>query len=186
MRALTEIGFWRVLRFAVMAVAMAVFRLAVLPPCRAAFLRLLGARIGRGVVLHDVRFFNCYRRGFGGLRLGDNCFIGDECMIDLADEVILADQVTLAERVTVLTHLNVGYADHPLQEYFPAMSAPVRLEHGCFVGANATLLAGVTVGPRSFIAAGSVVTQDVPAGYLVGGVPAKPLRRIEEKDAQVS
>ncbi len=126
----------------------------------------------------DVRFFNLYRRGPGGLVLGDDCFVGDECLLDLADEIHLEGQVTLAERVVVLTHLNVGYRDHPLQAQFPAFAAPVRFGRGSFVGANVTVLPGVRIGAGSFVAAGSVVTEDVPDGVLVAGVPARKVRAL--------
>jgi acetyltransferase-like isoleucine patch superfamily enzyme len=129
-------------------------------------------------VLHDVRFFNLYRRGLAGLDIGEECFIGDECLLDLAESVRLERQVTLAERVLVLTHTNVGYRDHPLQAHFPAMAAPVVIEQGSFVGASVTLLPGVRVGARSFVAAGSVVTADVPPGTLAAGVPARAVRTI--------
>ena len=84
--------------------------------------------------------------------------------------------MTLAERVVILTHTNVGYHDHPLQPHFPATAAPVALGRGCFVGASVTILPGVTIGPESFVAAGSVVTADVPPRTLVAGVPARPVR----------
>jgi len=178
-KALREIGWRRGVRFLLLSVAMVIYRLLVLPPLRVGWLRLLGARIGKNVVLHDVRFFNCDRRGFAGLRIGDDCFVGSECLIDLADEVVLAEAVTLAARVTILTHQNVGYRDHPLQRRFPSRQAPVRLGRGCFVGACATLLAGVTIGPEAFVAAGSVVTGDVAPRRLVAGVPARAVREAD-------
>jgi len=177
-KALDEIGWRKALRFGFFTLALVPYRLALFPPLRAGWLRLLGARIGRRTILHDVRFFNLYRRGFAGLTIGDDCFLGDECLLDLAEGIVLENQVTLAERVLILTHMNVGYADHPLQAHFPAQAAPVRLSRGVFVGANATLLAGVTVGPESFVAAGSVVTHDVAPETVVGGVPARVLRSL--------
>jgi acetyltransferase-like isoleucine patch superfamily enzyme len=178
-KALGEIGWRRAFRFGFFTLALLPYRVALFPQARAVWLRLLGARVGRRAVLHDVRFFNLYRRGLAGLHVGDDCFLGDECLLDLAEGIVLEEQVTFAERVLVLTHMNVGYADHPLQSRFPPMAAPVRVGRGSFVGANVTLLAGVTVGPRSFVAAGSVVTEDVPPATLVGGVPARVLRRLD-------
>ena len=178
MKALAEIGWWRAARFGFFTLAMLPYRLALVPQLRAPWLRLLGARIGRGTILQDVRFFNLYRRGLAGLEIGDDCFIGDECLLDLAEGIQLERQVTLAERVLVLTHMNVGYADHPLQQHFPPVAKPVVVEQGAFLGANVTLLPGVRIGAGSFVAAGAVVTKDVPPGMLVAGVPGRVLRQI--------
>jgi len=180
-KALGEIGWRRAARFLFFTAALLPYRLALVPPLRRAWLRMLGARIGARTILHDVRFFNLYRGGLGGLEIGDECFLGDECLLDLAESIVLEGQVTLAERVVVLTHMNVGYADHPLQRAFPAMAAGVRIRRGSFIGANVTILAGRTIGPRAFVAAGSVVTEDVPADMLVAGVPARPVRPLEPR-----
>jgi len=179
MKAADEVGWGRLLRFGLMTLLMAPYRVALVPPLRALLLRLYGARIGKRVVMHDVRFFNLYRRGLSGLRIGDECFLGDECLLDLAEAIELAEQVTLAERVLILTHTNVGYKDHPLQRHFPASAAPVVLERGCFVGAHALLLPGVRIGAAAFVAAGSVVSEDVPPRTLVAGVPARAIRSLE-------
>jgi maltose O-acetyltransferase len=181
MKALQEIGLRNAIRFAILSVLLMGFRILIFPPLRTWFLRCLGAQIGKNGIIHDVRFFNCYRKGFKGLKIGDNCFIGDEVLIDLADEVVLADHVTLAERVTILTHTNVGFKDHPLQKYFPSFSKPVILEHGVFVGVNATILPGVTLGECSFVAAGAVVTHDVLPYSVVAGAPAKEIRMLTEE-----
>jgi acetyltransferase-like isoleucine patch superfamily enzyme len=179
-KAIEEIGWGRALRFGFLTLAMVPYRLALVPPLRVAWLRLLGARVGRRTTLHDVRFFNLYRRGLPGLEIGNECFVGDECLLDLAEGVRLRDQVTLAERVTVLTHMNVGYRDHPLQSHFPAMAAPVTFDTGCFVGAGVTILPGLTIGERAFVAAGAVVTRDVPPRSLAAGVPARVVRAIPD------
>ena len=178
MKALDEIGWRKAARFGWTTLAMVPYRAALFPQLRAAWLRLLGARIGRRTVVHGVRFFNLYRRGLPGLEIGDECFLGDECLFDLAEGIRLEPQVTLAERVLILTHMNVGYQDHPLQAHFPAMAAPVVVERGCFLGASVTVLAGVTIGAGSFVAAGSVVTADVPRGVLAAGVPARVVRTL--------
>jgi acetyltransferase-like isoleucine patch superfamily enzyme len=177
-KALGEIGLARAARFGLFTLAMVPYRLALVPQLRAPWLRLLGARIGPRAVLHDVRFFNLYRRGLGGFEVGADCFLGDECLLDLAEGIRLEAQVTLAERVLILTHMNVGYRDHPLQAHFPALAAPVVLERGCFVGAAVTILPGLTIGRESFVAAGSVVTESVPPRTLVAGVPARRVREL--------
>jgi acetyltransferase-like isoleucine patch superfamily enzyme len=177
-KALSEIGLGRAARFGFFTLAMVPYRLALFPQLRAPWLRLLGARIGHRTILHDVRLFNLYRRGLSGLEIADDCFLGDECLLDLAEGIRLERQVTLAERVLVLTHTNVGYQDHPLQRHFPAMATPVVVETGAFLGANVTVLPGVRIGACSFIAAGSVVTGDVPPRTLVAGVPARVIRAI--------
>ena len=178
MKALRQIGLARAARYGAFTLAMVPYRLLLFPQLRAPWLRLLGARIGARTILHDVRFFNLYRRGLAGFEVGADCFVGDECLLDLAEGIRLEEHVTLAERVVILTHTNVGYPDHPLQRYFPASAAPVVLRRGSFVGASVTILPGVTIGPEAFVAAGSVVTEDVPARTLVAGVPARRLREL--------
>ena len=88
--------------------------------------------------------------------------------------------MTVAERVTVLTHTNVGYKDHPLQHHFPTLTRPVTFRQGCFVGACATVLPGVEIGAKAFVAAGAVVTRDVPPNTVVGGVPAQVIRELTD------
>ncbi len=183
MKALQEIGLSRAVRFGVFTILMVVFRALVFPQLRAPFLRLLGARIGKNVVIHPVSFFNLYRLGFPGLSIGHSCFLGTECLIDLAEAVALEDDVTLAERVTILTHRNVGYQTHPLQGLFPPESREVIIRSGSFIGANVTVLPGVEIGGRSFVAAGSVVTKDVPPRVLVAGVPARKVRDLQRDDS---
>ena len=178
MKAFREIGPRKALRYFGSTLFLGVFRLILFPQVRTWYLRLAGATIGAATIIHDVRFFNAYRTGFKGLRIGKNCFLGDECLLDLADSIVLGDHVTLAERVVVITHINVGYLDHPLQPFFPASQGPVVIEPGAFVGTNATILSGVQIGRSAFVAAGSVVTESVPALTLVGGIPARPIRRI--------
>jgi acetyltransferase-like isoleucine patch superfamily enzyme len=179
MKAADEVGWTRMWRFGIMTLAMVPYRLALFPPVRIALLRVYGARIGRRTILHNARFFNLYRRGLMGLSLGDDCFVGDECLLDLAEGIELGAQVTLAERVMILTHTNVGYRDHPLQRHFPPSAKPVVIEKGCFVGAQAMILPGVRIGERSFVAAGAVVTRDVPPNSLVQGIPARIVRTLD-------
>lgn len=179
MQALREIGVRKAIKFGWTTLAQVPWRWLLVPQLRAPYLQALGATIGPESIIHDLAFFNAYRTGWAGLRIGRRCFIGDQCLFDLANRIELHDEVTLAERVTVLTHTNVGYADHPLQPYFPAFQAPVIIERGAFVGVNATIMPGVRIGECAFVAAGSLVREDVPAWHVVGGVPARVLRAVQ-------
>lgn len=61
-------------------------------------------------------------------------------------------------------------------------SKPITIEDRVWIGANSTILAGVTIGKDSVIGAGSVVTKDIPSGVIARGVPCKVIRKITEED----
>jgi len=184
MKAIEEIGAKRILKFIIFSLVSSLYHLLFdhvfnLPPFRKYFLILLGVKVGKDSILMSVKFFNWHYGGPGVLKIGNECFIGDETLIDLYERVVLKDQVTIAQRVTILTHQNVGYKDHRMQRYFPKFSKPVVFKSGSVIGAGSIILPGVIVGKESFVAAGSVVTKNVPARTLVGGVPAKIIRKIK-------
>jgi len=180
-RVLRQLGPRKILRYAFGQMQASIIdNRFVLAPVRIAFLRLFGATIGRETVAEPMSFINLYRTGFYGLKLGNCVYIGQECMFDLADRIECEDYVSIGPRVTIITHHNLGYDDHPLRPHFPGMQKPVLLKRGCFIGANTTILAGVTVGARAVVGAGSLVRQDVPAGSVVAGVPAKIVRHIDD------
>lgn len=81
----------------------------------------------------------------------------------------------------VFATLNHGMAPEDRGAMFPA---PIRLGKNVWVGSNSTILQGVTVGDNAIIAAGSVVTKDVPANMVVGGVPARYIRNIDKDEEQ--
>ncbi len=183
-RALREIGVGRAVRYVLLELAVVMERALLLPPLRAIWLRLLGARLGRDTVLMDVAYSNLDRTGWGGLVIGERCYLGRGVRLDLAESVTLGDDVTLADRVFVLTHMNVGYRDHPLQTAFPSQKRPITIGRGAFIGAGAMLLPGADVGAEAFVAAGAVVTKPVEPGTVVGGNPAKVLGTVDEYRAR--
>jgi acetyltransferase-like isoleucine patch superfamily enzyme len=171
-----EIGLRRGSRFAWTRFLLAIFRIVPFPPPRSAFLRLCGAKVGAGTILHRFTLINVDRGGFAALRIGEKCFVGDEVLVDLAAPVILEDHVTLAARAIILTHLNVGYKDHPLMARFPPRTAGVTIERGSFIGAAATILPGCRVGGEAFVAAAALVNRDVVNREVVGGVPIRTIK----------
>lgn len=177
-KAIKIIGISSSIRFIFEELLKLVFLFCIFPPMRSILLRILGAKVGKGCIIHRFEFINLYRGSFRNLSLGDYCFIGNRVLFDLADKIALGNHVTVSERVTIMTHLNVGYPDHPLQPIFPSNRNGVSIGDGSFVGVNATVLSGVTIGPKTFVAAGAVVNKSIDGSCLVGGVPARPIRSL--------
>lgn len=103
------------------------------------------------------------------IRIGDNCgFSG--CSIVADKEVIIGDSTTLGANVIVGDR-----DDH--QEIYASEPKPVHIGNYVWIGMNATIMKGVTIGDNAIIAAGALVTKDVPAGEIWGGVPARFLKK---------
>lgn len=181
MKALRQIRMSRAVKYVVLTIALLVYKVLCFHPLRILFLRFLGARIGRNVILENVRFINYDRRGFSGLTIGDDSYLGDGVVLDLAEAITLGSQVTIALDAVVLTHLNVGYSDHPLQPHFPSQAKPTFIGNGAFIGARAIILPGSTVGSCAFVAAGSVVRDNIPDRVLAAGSPARVVRPVDQR-----
>lgn len=108
------------------------------------------------------------------LTVESGAHVGSEVFLDLTDRVTIGAGATVSMRCLLLTHLDVGHG--PLADSRPPEHAPVTIAPGAYLGAAVTVLHGVTVGPQALVAAGAVVTADVPGHAVVGGVPAKPLQ----------
>lgn len=140
---------------------------------RAGCLRALGVAFGEGSAIHPpFRAMNCKPKALKDfLSVGEKVYVGADCLFDLKEKITIGNRVTLAYRVAVITHWDPGSSR--LAQERPPSRAPVTLKDDCYIGTNATILPGVTVGAGSIVAAGAVVTKDVPDGVLVAGVPAK-------------
>jgi acetyltransferase-like isoleucine patch superfamily enzyme len=177
MKALAAIGIKKAMRF-VWYTWYAWLIHVSLPPLRAVLLRIAGCRVGTDTVIGDVRFINLYHYGFSRLRIGNRCFLGDEVLLDARGSITLEDDVTVSHRVNIISHINVGYSDHPLQKHFPTKESPVVIERGSYIGTSAIILPGITIGAKSAVGAGSVVTKSIPASVVAVGVPARVMRKI--------
>jgi acetyltransferase-like isoleucine patch superfamily enzyme len=143
-----------------------------------ALLRYFGARVGKNPSFNAPLLLVNAGKNFTNLSIGNNVYIGHGALLDLKASITIEDDVTIAANATISTHVDVG--NIPLQEYFPPRSAPVRIHRNVYIGSNALVLAGVTIGEASVIGAGAVVTADVPPGFVVVGVPARPIRRVDQ------
>ncbi|QDO93692.1 acyltransferase [Formosa sediminum] len=117
--------------------------------------------------------------GFAGkLSIGDHSHIGDFTIIDLVNDVIIASDVAIGPNCTLYTH-DHEYKDKNVAAWKGGIvSKPIQIEKGAWVGSNVTILPGVTIGERAVVAAGSVVTKHVEAETIVGGIPAKLIKKI--------
>ena len=128
--------------------------------------------VGENSVVEDYAVVN---NGMGPVHIGKNSFIG---LFDVViGPVSIGNSVIIAQNV-VLSGLNHGYEGiHvPIKDQ-PCTTAEIIVEDECWIGANAVITAGVRIGKHSIVAGGSVVTKDVPAYSVVGGNPAKVLKR---------
>ncbi|GHA56824.1 acetyltransferase [Pontibacter akesuensis] len=128
--------------------------------------------IGENAVIEDYAVIN---NGMGHVHIGRNTFIGLFNVI--IGPVTLGENIIFAQNV-VLSGLNHGYKDIsvPIKKQ-PCTTAEIRIEDDCWIGANVVVTAGVSIGKHSIVAAGSVVTKNVPPYTIVGGNPARILKQ---------
>lgn len=178
MKALKQIGIKKACSFIGYALLAKALHCIVFPQVRGLVLSFFGAKIGKDTIIGDVHFSNLYHYGFKKIEIADRCFVADEVLIDTRGGVVLGHDVTVSNRVNIITHINVGYQDHPIQKHYPTKEAPVVIKSGAYIGTAATILPGVTIGAESVIAAGAVVTNSVSTRTVVAGVPAKVIKKI--------
>lgn len=108
-------------------------------------------------------------------QIGENVFINFDCVFLDLGGIIIEDGVLIAPKVSLLSE------GHPLEQEERQALIPktIHIKKNAWIGAGATILQGVTVGENAVVAAGSVVSQDVPPHTVVGGIPAKIIRKIE-------
>jgi len=118
------------------------------------------------------------------LIIGNSVQINDRCHIAAIDSVSIGDNVLIASNVFITDH---DHGDTSLDSLIlapahrPLTSSPVVVENNVWIGQNVVILKGVTIGESSIIAAGAVVTRNVPSFSIVAGVPAKILKQVLSK-----
>ena len=137
----------------------------------ALFSELIGRRVDGSFTLFPP-FYTDYGKN---ITIGKNVFINsgscfqDQGGIEIGDNVLIGQQVVMA----TLNH------DLLPKNRANMTAAPIKIGNDVWIGAHATILSGVTVGNGAVIAAGAVVTKDVPENAVVAGVPAKIIKQIE-------
>ena len=111
------------------------------------------------------------------MRFGEHVFINHSFTAMSVGGIYLGDRVQIGPHVTIVTD------NHDFSNRSVLICKPVKIGNGVWIGANVTILPGVTVGENAVIAAGAVVMKDVPANSIVGGNPAKVIRMLNDHEA---
>lgn len=123
-----------------------------------------------------VESYCCINNAVGDVTIGDYSRIGIHCTV--IGPVSIGNHVNLAQGITV-TALNHNFSDTTQRiDQQGITTRPVVIADDVWIGANAVILPGVTIGQHAVVAAGAVVTKDVPPYSVVGGVPATVLKKI--------
>jgi len=136
------------------------------------FLLLLGKNL-----LHPAFRVMCYRAM--GVKIGKDVFVGLNVLIDplYPEMVTIEDYAEIGDNACIYAH---SRGPKPLKKIYPRIVKPVRICRGVWIGApNVTILPGVTIGECAVIAAGAVVVKDVPSYTVVGGVPARVIKKLD-------
>jgi acetyltransferase-like isoleucine patch superfamily enzyme len=135
--------------------------------------------IGDRTIIED---FVCINNGIGDIIIGNDVMIGIGSV--LTGPVTVGNNVIMAQHVGI-SGLNHGYLDihTPIRDQ-KCTALQVTIEDDCWIGTNAVITAGVTIGKHAVVAGGSVVTKDVPPFSVVGGNPARLLRQYNEASGE--
>lgn len=122
------------------------------------------------------------------ITLGKNFFSNFNCiMLDVA-KIDIGDNVMIGSNVQLVTPMHPLLADERIVQSYPTgfhdleYAKPIKVGNNVWISSGSTVCGGVTIGDNSIIGAGSVVVKDVPPNVLVGGVPAKVIRELDEND----
>ena len=132
--------------------------------------QITGSAIDESTTVFTPLYINYGRN----TRIGKNVFINFDCVFLDLGGIIIEDHVLIAPKVSLLTE------GHPIEvENRQSLTvAPIHIKKNAWIGANATILPGVTIGENAVVAAGSLVDKNVPDHTIVGGIPAKIIKNI--------
>lgn len=141
---------------------------------RSLFSELIGERVDETFALFPPFYTDCGKN----IHIGKNVFINAGCHFQDQGGITIGDGAQIGHNV-VLATLNHDLIPENRKTVIPA---PISIGTNVWIGANATILPGVSIGDNSVIAAGAVVTKDIPANVVAGGIPAKIIKNIQEAE----
>lgn len=142
---------------------------------RTLFSKLIGKPVDESFAFFPPFYTDCGKN----INIGKNVFLNMGCKFQDQGGIFIGDGTLIGHNVVLAT---LNHAMDP-EERSSMIPAPIRIGKRVWIGANATVLPGVTIGDGAIVAAGAVVTKDVPENTVVGGVPARVLRKIGKEEA---
>lgn len=137
------------------------------------FYRLGGMKIGKGSTIHTGATFYDTRN----ISIGQDSLIGENAVLDGRAKIVIGNHVDIASEVMIYN------AEHNVQsENFEAIRGDVTIGDYVFIGPRAIILPGVSIGRGAVVGAGAVVTKSISENSIVGGVPAKEIKKRDVKD----
>ena len=133
--------------------------------------QITGSEIDESVEVFTPLYINYGKN----IRIGKNVFINFDCIFLDLGGIIIEDNVLIAPKVSLVSE---GHLISPESRHALA-AGQIHIKKNAWIGANATILQGVTIGENAIVAAGAVVSKDVPDNVVVGGIPAKIIKEID-------
>jgi acetyltransferase-like isoleucine patch superfamily enzyme len=132
--------------------------------------QITGSTIDESIAVFTPLYINYGKN----TKIGKNVFINFDCVFLDLGGITIEDNVLIAPKVSLLSE------GHPISPNDRQSLVPghIHIKKNAWIGARATILPGVTIGENSVVAAAAVVSKDVPANTVVGGVPAKTIKAI--------
>ena len=132
--------------------------------------QIIGSEVDKSVDVFTPLYINYGKN----TKIGKNVFINFDCVFLDLGGITIEDNVLIAPKVSLVSE---GHPINP-SERQSLVPGQIHIKKNAWIGAGATILPGVTIGENAVVAAGAVVSKDVPANTVVGGIPAKHIKNI--------
>lgn len=131
--------------------------------------------IGRFLMTRGPLYLKCTQDAM--IEIGKECFFNNNCSITAAEKIVIGNQCKFANNLVIVDHDHEIIKGHATEKL---VSKPIVISNNVWIGANCTILKGVQIGEGAIVAAGSVVTKNVPEHSIVAGVPAKIIKKLDK------